>query len=318
MGSASDAGNPVAAADAGAPADGGAIATADAGLPVPPARGPVLAGCPMFGPDSEWNRDVSGDPADPHSADYLAFMNAGTMFMHPDFGAPEYGMPFKVVSGSQARAPMSFRYFSQSDPGPYPYPADIPIQTNDDRHAAVVDRDNCLLYETYYTYAASQGFTADSGARFDLRSSALRPDGWTSATASGLPIVPGLARTEEALDLGEIRHALLFTAGASAHGFVHPATHSTGTSAATWAPPMGMRLRLRADYDLSKYHGTSLVLLKALKRYGMFLLDNANSPFWSLAGEKDPLWPTQDLEQMKTIPGSAFEVVRVGEVHPGL
>ena len=311
--------------DAGTSADGGAIAVVDAGTiaevdagnPAPTARGPLLAGCPTFGPDSEWNRDISGDPADQHSADYLAFMNAGTMFIHPDFGAPEYGMPFKVVGGDQARVPMSFRYASQSNPGPYPFPADIPIQTNDDRHAAVVDRDNCVLYETYYTWSASGGFSADSGARFDLRSSALRPDGWTSATASGLPMVPGLIRTEEALDLGEIRHALLFTAGLTAHGYLHPATHSTGTSAATYAPPMGLRLRLRADFDLSTYHGTSLVVLTALKRYGMFLLDNATSPYWSVAGAKDPLWPTQDLEQLKSVPGTAFEVVRMGEVHPG-
>ena len=181
----------------------------------------------------------------------------------------------------------------------------------------VVDKDRCLLYETYMTARSGSGFSADSGALFDLRTGALRPDGWTSATASGLPILAGLARYDEAVEQGEIRHALAFTAGASAHFFVHPATHSSGTSGSSSAPPLGLRVRLRKGYDLSGLHGTSLVIARALQRYGMFLIDNANDSFWALAGAQDPRWPTQDLEQLKAVPASAFEVVQLGALIPG-
>ena len=304
----------VALSDAGVAADAGA-APADAGA-VPPS-GPSLAGCPMFPLDSPWNQRVDSLPVDAHSADYLAFMGAGSLMLHPDFGAPEWGQPFTVVTAAQARVPMSFTYAAESDPGPYPYPPDLPIQTADDRHAAVLDRDHCLLYETYQTRASGAGFAADSGAVYDLRSNLLRPEGWTSATAAGLPILPGMARYDEAVELGAIEHALAFTAGGSGHGYVHPATHSSGTSYAVGAPPMGLRVRLRADFDVSGFHGTSLVVLRALQRYGMFLNDNAGGTFWSVAGSKDPRWPTQDLEQLKRVPVSAFEVVQLGPIVRG-
>ncbi len=271
----------------------------------------------MFGADSEWNRDISGDPVDPHSADYLQAMSASSLQIHPDFGQPPYGMPVNVVSGTQPRVPMTFLYPSESDPGPYPFPQDIVIQSNDDRHAAVVDKDNCRLYETYATYSDGQGgFRADSGAMFDLTSSALRPDGWTSATASGLPMVPGLVRYDEAT-AGEIRHALIFTASATAHAYVHPATHSSGTSDAPYAPPMGLRVRLRADFDVSQFHGASKAVLIAMQRYGMFVVDNATPMFWAVAGQQDPRWDMTDLDQLKTVPASAFEVVKLGTLHQG-
>ncbi len=310
----------------GVPADAGSVATdpADAGSPdasalsAPPApAGPSLGGCPMFPDSNEWNRNVSGDPVDARSADYLAFMAAGSLHLHPDFGAPEYGEPFVIVSGSQQRAPITFTWAGQSDPGPYPYPADLPIQAGADHHATVLDKDRCVIYETYMTARSGSGFSADSGALFDLRSGAMRPDGWTSATASGLPILPGLARYDEAVEQGEIRHALAFTAGGSAHFYVHPATHSSGTSDSSSAPPLGLRVRLRAGTDLSSLHGTSLVIARALQRYGMFLIDNANDSFWALAGAQDPRWPTQDLEQLKSVPASAFEVVQLGAVIRG-
>lgn len=273
----------------------------------------------MFPADNAWNRDVSTDQVDPHSADYLAFMGAGSLNLHPDFGAPEYGQPFAVVSGSQERVPMTFLYASQSEPGPYPFPRDVPIQRDGDRHAVVLERDHCVLYETYNTYSSGPGFYADSGAVFDLRSGAPRPDGWTSATAAGLPILPGLARYDEVVEQGAVRHALAFIAGATAHAYVAPATHSTGTSDAPYAPPMGLRVRLRADFDLSRYHGASLVVLRGLQRYGMFVNDNAGGlPFWAVKGTQDPRWPTQDLEQLKSIPASAFEVVKLGSVVHGL
>jgi hypothetical protein len=243
-------------------------------------------------------------------------MGAGSLYLHPDFGGP-YGQPFAVVPASQERVPMSFLYASQSDPGPYPFPRDVPM-SGEDRHAVVLQQGACALYETYNTYPEGGGFHADSGARFDLVTGAPRPDGWTSATAAGLPILPGLARYDEAVEKGEILHALAFITGATAHAYVAPATHSSGTSNAWWAPPMGLRVRLRADYDLSRFHGASLVVLRGLKRYGMFLTDNAGLPYWSLAGAQDSRWPLLDLEQLKSVPASAFEVVKLPPVRQGL
>ena len=270
----------------------------------------------MFPLDNEWNRDVSGDPVDTHSADYLAFMGADSLHLQPDFGGP-YGQPFEVVPASQARVPMSFLYVSQSDPGPYPFPPDLPIQANEDRHATVLSQEECKVYETYNTVPSGSGYHADSGAVFDLVTGAPRPDGWTSATASGLPILPGLVRYDEAVEQGEIRHALSFIAGRTAHAYVAPATHSSGTAEDAYAPPMGLRVRLRAAFDLSPFKGASLAVLRALRKRGMFLTDNAGGQFWSLNGAHDPRWPIQDLDQLKNVPASAFEVVKLGTVHSG-
>jgi hypothetical protein len=295
------------------PVPAGDVSGPDAG--VPPA-GPSLAGCPMFPADDDWNRDVSADPVDPHSADYLAFMGAASLYLQPDFGAL-YGQPFMVVSATQPRVPMSFLYASQSDPGPYPFPPDLPIQANADRHATVLVAGECKIYETYNTSASGAGFHADSGAVFDLLSGLARPDGWTSATAAGLPILPGLARYDEAVEKGEILHALTFIAGGTAHAYVAPATHSSGTSNAPSAPPMGLRVRLRADFDLSRFKGASLAVLRAMQKYGMFLTDSAGGQFWSVDGALDSRWPVQDLEQLKSVPASAFEVLKLGVVHSG-
>src|SRR5207253_2884404 len=287
----------------------------DAGPPQPTPRGPTLAGCPMFPVDNAWNRDVSTDPVDPHSADYIAFMGSG-LVLWPSFGG-EYGQPFAVVPATQAKVLMSFLYSSQSDPGPYPFPADVPIEPWEDRHALVLQQGACRLYETYNTYASGSGFQADSGAMFDLVSGAQRPDGWTSATAAGLPILPGLARYDEAVEQGEIGHALAFTAGGTAHAYVAPATHSSGSTNAAYAPPMGLRVRLRADFDLSPFNGASLAILRALQKYGMFVTDTAGGQFWALAGTQDARWSISDTDQLKTVPVSAFEVVQLGTVHSG-
>jgi len=307
-----DAGS-VASPDASVVPEDGGILQADAGVV---SRGPTLAGCPVFPPDNAWNRDVSSEPVDPHSAEYLAFMGASSLYLQPDFGG-QYGQPFVVVPADQERVPMSFLYASQSEPGPYPFPRDVPIQPHEDRHATVLVRDECRIYETYNTYASGSGFHADSGAIFDLVSGAPRPDGWTSATAAGLPILPGLARYDEAVEQGEIRHALAFVAAGTAHAYVAPATHSSGSTNATYAPPMGLRVRLRADFDLSRFNGASLVILRALHRYGMFVTDSAGGQFWSVAGAQDSRWSITDLDQLKTVPASAFEVVRLGAVHSG-
>src|SRR2546426_161362 len=221
--------------------------TPDAG-PVAPAD-PALAGCPMFPADHDWNREVSSEPADARSNAYLAFMGASWRNLHADFGAnPIYGVPFVVVPGSQPRVAMSFLYSGESDPGPYPYPADIAVQGGPgaagDRHAIALDRDSCLLYETYDTHWNGSGYRAGSGAIFDLRTGALRKDGWTSATASGLPILSGLARYDEVAEQKEIRHALTFTATRASRAWVHPATHYGNADDAD-APPMGTRVRLK-------------------------------------------------------------------------
>jgi hypothetical protein len=288
----------------------------------PPQAGPHIGHCPSFPADHAVNRDVSSDAVDARSAAILQAMGADSLKLHPDFGAPQYGLPYATVPGTETRVPMTFTYATQSDPGPYPFPIDVPIQgganSSGDRHAIVLDRDNCLLYETYDTWPSNGGFRAGSGALFDLSTGALRPDGWTSATASGLALLPGLARPEEVLDAGEIRHALLFSAGSTAHAYVHPATHSSGTSADPNAPPLGLRVRLRASFDLSNYRGSSLIILKALQRYGMLLVDNSQPGlFWSIAGAQSSRWNDSDLQQIKSVPASAFDVTQLGPIHQG-
>ena len=286
------------------PPDGGPVASASGA--------PLIAGCPLFPPDNDWNRDVSGDPVDPHSADYLRLMNAGSRFLQADFGSdPTYGLPWALVGAGQPRVPMSFLYASQSEPGPYPMPLDIRIQNGTDRHAVAIDRDACLLYETYDTQRDGAGFRCGSGAVFDLRSNGLRPDGWTSATASGLPMFPGLARFDE-VQSGEIHHALGFTASRTSAAYLHPATHRTGNSNDPYAPPMGLRVRLKASYDLSRFTGAARVVLAALGKHGMLLTDIGSD--WFVSGSTDSRWDDHDLDQLKTVPAAAFEVVQLGTV----
>jgi hypothetical protein len=273
----------------------------------------------MFPAGDAWNRDVSSAPVDARSDTYLAFLGASSRNLHADFGSnTQYGIPFVVVSASQPRTPMSFLYAGESDPGPYPYPPDIPVQggpsAGGDRHAIALDRDACLLYETYDTHWNGSGYDAGSGAVFDLRTGALRKDGWTSATASGLPILPGLVRYDEAVEHEEIRHALTFTGVRAARAWVHPATHY-GESDDPDAPPMGTRLRLKASFDLSGFTGASRVVLIALQVYGMFLVDQAGDPFVGISGATDSRWDDRDLDQLKSVPFTAFEVVQLPPVH---
>jgi hypothetical protein len=270
----------------------------------------------MFPAGNDWNRNISGDAVDAHSSEYVSFMGGGSVNLHPDFGSI-YGLPFTIVPSGQARVPMSFLFKADSDPGPYPFPQALTIQNAGDKHAIVLSQGECKLYETYFTSADGKGgFRADSGAVFNLRTGASRPIGWTSATASGLPLLPGLARYDE-VQSGAIHHALIFIAGRTAHSFVSPATHSSGTSSATWAPPLGIRIRLRAGFDLSPYSGESLVVLKALQHYGAFLIDSAGGQFWSIGGAKDSRWDNGNLEQLKDVPVSAFDVVKLGTLHDG-
>jgi hypothetical protein len=281
---------------------------------IPP---PVIAGCPVFPPDNEWNRIVAYDPVDPDSDAYLAKMNASGRTLHPDFGSdPTYGIPWITVPGTQPKVPMTFTWTDESDAGPYPYPADAPIEngatSTGDRHVIVLDRDACKLYETFNTWFVDPGWRADAGAVFDLGSNTLRPDGFTSADGAGLPILPGLVRRAEVL-AGRIPHALRFTVGHTQRAYVHPATHFSSATLDPTFPPMGLRVRLKATFDISGYSAANRVILTAMKEYGMFLADNGGD--WYFTGESNGLWNDDELNQLKSVPASAFEVVKLGAIH---
>lgn len=304
-------------------------ACADASGPEPsgdaspePGLGPnvSLEGRRPFPADNPWNTDVSNEPADPNSATLIAA--CGLKNLHPDFGtvwngAPN-GIPYVVVDGAQARVPVSFYYDDESDPGPYPIPPDAPIEggpnATGDRHVIVIDRDAWKLYELYDARPVDGGarWEAGSGAVFDLSSNDLRPAGWTSADAAGLPIFPGLVRYDEAVEQGEIRHALRFTCPQTRRAYVWPARHWASSRTDPNLPPMGMRVRLRADFDISGFPAEVQVILTALKRYGMFLADNGSG--WFISGAPDPRWSDENLNALKTVPSSAFEVVRMGAI----
>lgn len=275
---------------------------------------PTIGNCPVFPADNPWNTDISQYPVDPLSDTYIASISAdGDEYLHADFGSPaEYGIPYVVVPGDQPPVPITFTdYGDESDPGPYPIPPDAPVEAGGDQHVLVIDGDNCYLYELYNASYNGVGWDASSGAIFDLLSNRLRPETWTSADAAGLPIFPGLVRYDEVM-AGEIRHALRFTVSQTQRGYIHPATHYASDSDDPALPPMGLRLRLRADYDISSYTGMSRVILEALRTYGMINADNGTS--WFITGATDPRWDDEDLDQLKTVPGSAFEVVYTGEI----
>jgi hypothetical protein len=273
-----------------------------------------LGSCPVFPPDNPWNSDISALPVDGHSDEYLNRIAGlgGNQFLHADFGgAGEYGIPYVTVDGAEPAVPVSFvAYGDESDPGPYPIPLGAPVEGGSDRHVLAVDRERCTLYELFAATARSDHWEAESGAVFDLRSNTLRPEGWTSADAAGLPIFAGLVRYDEVAG-GTIDHALRFTVARTQRAYLHPATHFASTHTDPDLPPMGLRLRLQAGFDLTGYHGQARVVLEALKRYGMFVADNGSN--WYITGAADSRWNDDDLNQLKTVPGSAFEVVDTGE-----
>jgi len=289
-----------------------------------PSLGPgaSLHGKRLFPPDNPWNQDISNSPLDPNSANLIKSIGADDR-LHPDFGtvwngAPN-GIPYIVVPGTQPLAPVSFRsYGGESDPGPYPVPRDAPIEGGPngtgDRHVLVIDRDHWKLYELFSAspVKGSASWVAGSGAVFDLNSSKLRPEGWTSADAAGLPIFPGLVRYDEVFEQREIRHALRFTVGRSRKAYVYPARHFASGDPDPNLPPMGMRVRLKSSFDISSYSAANQVILRALKKYGMFVADNG--PGWFLSGAPDPRWSNDDLGMLKNIKGFNFEVVRMGSV----
>jgi hypothetical protein len=276
--------------------------------------------CDLFPADNPWNQDVSSLPVHPLSSMFIASIDVGSTSkkLHPDFGViAEYGIPYAYVAADQPRVPITYdAYGDQSDPGPFPIPPDAPVEgtaaSTGDRHVIVVDTSACMLYELYSARkdAVGSGWTAQSGATFDLSTTAYRPDGWTSADAAGLPIFPGLVRFDE-VSSGSIDHAVRFTSRYTQRGWIHPARHQAGRPDTTY-PPMGLRLRLRSDFDLSAYTGQARVILDALKRYGMILADNGTS--WFISGTSDPRWDIEDLNQLKRVPGTAFEAVYTGPI----
>lgn len=278
--------------------------------------GPVLEGCPVFPADNVWNAAIDYLPVHPDSSAYISTIGANKI-VHPDFGSGTWdggpiGIPYTFVSGNQPKVTVTFDYSDESDPGPYPIPADAAIeggsQSTGDRHVLVLDRDNCVLYETFSTYPQTDGsWTAGSGAIFNLRSNALRPSGWTSADAAGLPILPGLARYDEVAS-GEIRHALRFTAPQTRKVFVWPARHYASSLTGLNYPPMGQRFRLKANLDISRFSPEVQVILRALKKYGMILADNGSS--WYISGVPDPRWNNDVLVgELGQVKGSDFEAV---------
>ena len=224
------------------------------------------------------------------------------------------GIPYVVVPGNQTRVPIRFvAYGDESEPGPYPVPPDAPVEggpkSKGDRHVLVLDRDNWKLYEMIGAYPDGKGWKADSGAVFDLNSNALRRAGWTSANAAGLPILPGLVRYDEVVEQKAIRHALAFTCLHTRQAYVHPARHFASRSRDPKLPPMGMRVRLKAGFDISSFPASAQVILTALKKYGMLLAQNGED--WFMNGAPDPRWNDNELSTLKKVKGHDLEVVKM-------
>ncbi|MFN8109430.1 MAG: hypothetical protein U0Y82_06240 [Thermoleophilia bacterium] len=263
-------------------------------------------GCTLFPAGNVWNTPVRDLPVAANSAQLIASigMDAG---LHPDFSNNGgYGIPVNVVGKTAKRVRVKFQYASESDRVRYPIPARPRIEGGSDRHMLIVDRSKCRLYELFAAQRSGSGWTAGSGATWDLRSNRLRPDGWTSADAAGLPILPGLARYDE-VRRGAILHALRFTAPRSASAHIYPARHDAGDGADASLPPMGLRVRLKAGVSLAGFGPQAKAVLVALRDYGMILADNG-SP-WYVTGAPSPKWNDDDLHQLGRITGADFEVV---------
>jgi len=272
--------------------------------------------CQLFPRDNPWNQRVDSTPLHPNSDAIVRSIGTGET-VHADFGSGRYeggpiGIPYTTVSKRQKRVRVSFEYADESDRGPYPIPRNAPIEggrsSDGDRHVIVVDRDRCKLYELFAAYPRSGGrsWRAGSGAIWSLKSNRVRPEGWTSADAAGLPILPGLARYEEVRG-GRIDHALRFTVSRSRRAFVYPARHFASDDDSPDLPAMGQRLRLKASFDESRYPKQSRIVLRALKEYGMIVADNGSD--WFISGAPSSGWDNDDLHSLGGVKGSDFEVV---------
>jgi hypothetical protein len=279
---------------------------------------PRIAGCPAFPASSVWNQRVDRLPVADNSTAIVDSIGAGTG-LHPDFGSGLWdgapiGIPITTVRAGVAKSRVSFDYADESDRGPYPIPANVKIEGGGDRHALIVDSSTCTLYELYALQHSAGGWHAGSGAIWSLRSNRLRPAGWTSADAAGLPITPGLVRWSE-VAAGHIDHALRFTVERSRRAYVYPARHYASDLTDPDLPPMGLRLRLRADYPIAGFPRQARIVLQALKTYGMIVADNGTS--WYVSGEPSAHWSNDDLHTLGRVTGASFEVVDTSSLRSG-
>jgi hypothetical protein len=267
---------------------------------------PGAPNCYLLPDNNVWHADVSKLPVNAHNAAWMASAGGTTsLHIHPDFGGP-YGIPFNTVSASHPKVKVSFEYAGESDQVPYPLGGDTRIEDGSDAHALVVDSSTCKLYETWDTGSSRSGWTAGSGAVYDLKSDALRPNGWTSADAAGLPILPGLLRYDE-VEAGKVDHAIRFTVSRSAAAHLWPARHDAGSGSANVLPPMGARFRLKANYSTRGLRPDTVAVLNAMKKYGMIVADNGSNFYFQ--GATDSRWPDALLNQLKAVPVSAFEAI---------
>ena len=289
------------------------------------APAPKLAGCPVFPASSVWNARVDRLPVAASSAQLIASIGVSD-HVHADFGNGLYdgsriGIPYVVVHGkTTAKSHVSFDYADESDKGPYPIPASVPIEgapahaNEGDRHALIVDRDSCRLYELYGLRRAGGHWAAGSGAVFDLRSNKLRPAGWTSADAAGLPILPGLARWDGDASTGRIDHALRFTVERTRRAYIYPARHDASSSNDASLPPMGLRVRLKASVSIANLPRQARIVAQAMKTYGLILADNGSN--WFVSGTPSPHWRNDELHALGSLSGADFEVVDTSRLRP--
>ncbi len=285
--------------------------------------GASLGGKRVLPADNPWNTPVDQAAVDQNSAALIASIGLGTT-LHPDFGAhwPKgpFGIPYVVVKGSQKKVKVSFTYASESDKGTYPIPKNAPVEggskSRGDRHVLVLDRDHWKLYELFNArrVPGTTRWKAGSGAIFDLKSNKLRPAGWTSADAAGLPIFPGLVRYDE-VKAGVITHALRFTVAETRKAYVSPARHYASDNTSADLPPMGMRVRLKAGFDISGFPRQARIVLQAMKTYGMIVADNGSD--WYVSGAPDKRWSDDQLGTLKAVAGRNFEVVSMGDITTG-
>lgn len=273
---------------------------------------PPGTSCAVFPADSHWHADVRDLPVHPRSKEWKKAMEAGSTFLHPDFGpsgGQPYGIPYDVVDSSHDKVAVDFTYEDESDPGPYPFGPDITIEGGSDRHALMVQADECALYELFDAHWNSGDPRAGSGAIFDLGTNTLRPKGWTSADAAGLPIFAGLIRRDE-VEAGVIDHAIRVTADTTDRRYLWPARHQAGADDDPSLPPMGARFRLRGNFSIKGYSAETKVILRAMKVHGLILADNGSN--WFFGGASEQGWSTDVLDELKSVPATAFRAIRSG------
>jgi hypothetical protein len=271
---------------------------------------PSIAGCQLFPADNPWNSRIDNLPIHPRSDQWVETIGRMTGF-HMDFGSGTWndgpiGIPYNIVDGNLPKVAVSFYYPDESDPGPYPIPVSPLIEYGSDHHILILEKSSCTLYELYDASYSGGSWSGGSGAIWSLSSNALRPEGWTSADAAGLPILPGLARYDEIVE-GEIRHALRFTAG-STNGYIWPARHLTSDDpSAPHIPPMGARFRLKTSFDITGFTPELQIILQAMKNYGIILADNGSD--WYVSGVPDERWNNDMLHLLDVLTGESFEAV---------